>query len=208
MFLLFSHLSCSDDVDPTGSSIIEESIIDFGTNLSHSLENNDLIKRNLYQANVNQENSEVQKMELSKVLKADLSESALKLVSHYGFEDQELIEMFGSKNLEENKEAVILAALLIFSKGVEGNPLLYMNDVSSVRSAWYSDPIDTSRLAYCAFEALGAELIIDAWYGRAMSRYAVRKALVKALGKVGTRIGLGGLGFALILADVMWCMTR
>lgn len=201
------NISCKEEIEPIDNLIIEESILDFGTALTSTMQKNRLVKHNLYQANVAQENYE-QKTMLSKNLMEDLSGPAIKVVSHYGFEAHELIQMFGSEVLNDNKEAVVLTALLIFSKEIESNPRLYLKDFSDTKSSWYSDPIDTSRLAYCAFEALGVELLIDAWYGRAMSRYAIRKALVKALVKVGTRIGLGGLGFALILADVMWCMTR
>lgn len=60
----------------------------------------------------------------------------------------------------------------------------------------------------CVMSAVGVASLVKGIRVGSLSSYAVRKALVRAVGKVAARIGLGAIGIALTVAEFGWCLIN
>lgn len=126
------------------------------------------------------------------------------IVSQYNFSTEELNEIYGDLNQSEMAMVDVKMASIGFLMAINID-----DDFSDgPTNVTMSEPWSGSRIGPCVLEALGAEALVDLYKGRAMSSFAVRRAIIKGVGKVAARIGLGAIGTALAVADFVWCMGR
>lgn len=127
------------------------------------------------------------------------------LLHAYGLNSKDFDDIgFSVMEAEKRKYVKIIMALTAYAIHAGGEIPISVNPGMSLNS----DPWSSSRIGPCILEALGAEALVDLWKGRAMSSIAARRAIIKGIGKVAARIGLGAIGTAIAVADFAWCMGR
>ncbi|TJZ60703.1 hypothetical protein FAZ15_12010 [Sphingobacterium olei] len=69
-------------------------------------------------------------------------------------------------------------------------------------------PSSNSDVWDCALRALGVDRLIDWAKGKYVGSYAARKALISLIGKTATRLGLGYIGTAMMVAEFVHCVAQ
>ena len=127
-----------------------------------------------------------------------LSDPSLQLLTDYGFNDNDLEEMFGSRDTDKIKNELAGAGVL-----------LYRLQTTRTNNGTLQSSADQPDAVGCFLEATGVAAgvaLVGALTGQAGGE-AVKKAFKKAVKKIGSR-ALGGIGLALMAAEFTWCMSR
>ncbi len=120
------------------------------------------------------------------------------VIAAYGITEQDLIDEWGANY---DPELVVELALSIAAY----EALDHEYGLASIRQALFLiTPSYANRLYDCVKTALGIEALFELWRERALSTYAGKKMLIKAIGKVATR-SLGWVGAAWAVADFVDC---
>lgn len=109
-----------------------------------------------------------------------LINNSITLLHSYDFQDFEIIEEYGSLN----DPRVAILGLTLYA--LEGQ--------NSIKT--------------CVVRALGIDILVDFVGGKYLAGYTARKLLIKAVGKAAAKLGLGGIGTALMLYEFADCMFR
>lgn len=166
--------------------------------------NNDYFKRGLKNEVKYSKNLE---LKASKTL-SPLIDSSIELIKSYGISSEEISEHF--TNLSDERLALI--GLILYSSEKE-----FQNSISSMNNMqtnlFIQSSYANSKKMYkmpkwleCATEALGVDLLFSAGIeGASKHNKWSRKALIKLIGKVGSRM-FGPIGTAIAVGTFINCM--
>ncbi|PZX59449.1 hypothetical protein [Hydrotalea sandarakina] len=123
---------------------------------------------------------------------------SLSVISAYGITEQDMVEEWG---YNYDQELVVELALSIAAY----EALDHEHGLAQVKqSLFLFNTAYAGDFYNCVKTALGIEALFELWRVRALSTYAGKKMLLKAIGKVATR-SLGWVGAAWAVADFIDC---
>lgn len=127
------------------------------------------------------------------------------------------------------KEKIFLAAIIkAYNKQLEINPNYFTKnkrqalkndcvpcnkgnllfDSYIAKNQLRQGPITGRDVFECAMSAIGVSSLVKVLSGKALASYAARKALLKLVGKVAAKAGLGAIGVALTVGEFAWCLSE